>query len=72
MKLKVHRWQRFAEGQRVKVLAFEGEPVQYGAVEGYVYVVRLDQKFRDRDDPDGLREVDADQLEAIAKEEKEA
>lgn len=57
------------EGQRVilKANEKEGWPREEGVVEGIGrkwVTVRVDEKYRDEDDFDGLREVTRDQLEA--------
>lgn len=61
----------FQEGQRVKLLPFEGNPTEFGTViaeerDGFMYIVELDDPFRADDlGDDGIREVPADQMEAM-------
>ncbi|HKJ88791.1 MAG TPA: DEAD/DEAH box helicase [Gammaproteobacteria bacterium] len=63
----------FQEGQRVRLLPdeTEGIPEEFGYIEEQAdqedVVVRLDEEYRDADDPndDGIREVPADQLEVV-------
>jgi hypothetical protein len=57
---------KFKPGQTVKLLPFEDQPLQYAVVDEYegnnLYCVTLEKKYWDKDERDGLREVDEDQI----------
>ena len=59
----------YKQGDRVRLLPFEEEPEQIATVlgppENGMYIVRLDKEYLADSLDDGLRELDAEQMEPL-------
>jgi hypothetical protein len=59
---------KFFNDQRVRLIPFGENPEEFGIVDCYegngMYLVTLEKKYWNKEDRDGLREVDERQIEA--------